>query len=133
MSVVTRVHVSLLQALLVAMPIMFQVRALADLLKLTGLRPVKSQFVALYHRIELDKERDMDFKKQNFNTIFYGNPGRLFIQLYEPVDIYPLRYINWHALSVFDDIFQNPNMIRCSRFEVFKLFPSKYIFIRCTY
>ncbi|CAD7960252.1 unnamed protein product, partial [Amoebophrya sp. A25] len=49
--------------------------ALLDLLKLTGLKNIKRQFLKLKDKMALDEERGLDFKKQLFNMRFDGNPG----------------------------------------------------------
>jgi hypothetical protein len=50
-------------------------QALKDLLKLTGLSSIKENLMALYDMIELDKERGVDLKEQQYSALFYGNPG----------------------------------------------------------
>ena len=50
-------------------------KALLKLADLTGLEPVKRELFKIHDMVELDKDRGVDSKDQQYSAIFYGNPG----------------------------------------------------------
>ena len=49
--------------------------AAKKLLKLTGLAQVKRSFLSIIDKVELSKERGDDMTRENYHTLFLGNPG----------------------------------------------------------
>ncbi|WIA14243.1 hypothetical protein OEZ85_002779 [Tetradesmus obliquus] len=71
-------------------------KALKELVKLTGLDPVKKEMFNLADQVALDKQRGRSPNSRNFNVRFYGNPGtgkttvaRLYAQLLEELGVLP--------------------------------------------
>eukprot|EP00884_Botryococcus_braunii_P010986 jgi/Botrbrau1/1988/Bobra.0052s0030.1 len=48
---------------------------LETLLNLVGLAAVKDEFCKLFDQVKLDQERNRSLHQQQFNTLYYGNPG----------------------------------------------------------